>query len=71
MVRGQNVQRAVARRKAFLQRRFSLPALSLLLLGAATARTLATTVVVDPLLQSPKRAALWRTLVPEDIERGG
>jgi hypothetical protein len=33
--------------------------------------TLATTVVADPLLQSPKRAALWRTLVPEDIERGG
>ena len=50
---------------------FSLPALSRLLLGAATARTLATTVVADPLLQSPKRAALWRTLVPEDIERGG
>jgi hypothetical protein len=35
MVRGQNLQRAVARRKAFLQRRFSLPALSRLLLGAA------------------------------------
>jgi hypothetical protein len=37
MVRGQKEQRAVARRKAFLQRRFSLPALSRLLLGAGTA----------------------------------
>lgn len=34
-------------------------------------RTLATTVVADPLLPSPKPAALWCTLVSEGIERGG
>ena len=38
MVRGQKEQGAVARRKAFLQRRFSLPAVSRLLLGAANGR---------------------------------
>jgi hypothetical protein len=70
MVRGQKQQGAVARRKAFLQRRFSLPALSPLLLGEATA-DVSNNGGGGPAFQSPKRVALWCALVSEDIERGG
>jgi hypothetical protein len=62
MVRGQKEQGAVARPKAFLQRRFSLPALSRLLLDAATA-DVSNDGGVGPAIPSPKRAAMWRTLV--------
>ena len=64
-------KRAVARGKAFLQRRFFAACIVSPVAWRSDGADVSNDGGGGPATQSPKRAALWRTLVPEDIERGG